>query len=231
MAAWTTTKENITNGIEVYVRRLTDQEKLSFLEKKVVSDSINEAMQAICIDYGISRWRFRTSNQTVDTTAGQNYVDLTADVFNIVSGTVRIVAENSTLAPWDIEAIYSADPDGDQTGRPQMYALDSSGTANIIRLLLWPEPDAVFTISYTAELMVDEDNVSSFPPWMHTALKAKSFQLALEDLGMAEEGFAFERRYDTALAQNKASQGNDGPQAVRRVQVIYHSNFQSRAGL
>ena len=184
----------------------------------------------ICMDYGISRWRFLQAADTEDTTADTSYVDLDENIFNIISGTVRIASENATLAVWDLEAIYQVDPDANETGRPQMYALDSSGTAGIIRMQLWPIPDAVYTIAFVAEKIMDEDSVSSFPPWLHTALKDRSMQLALRDLGFFQEAVVYGLSYQERLKMAKDSQGTDVPMVIRRMGAVISDNLQSRAG-
>ena len=209
---------------------MSNQENLTYQEKLITSDAINAAMVDICMDYGISRWRFLQAADTEDTTAGTSYVDLDENIFNIISGTVRIAAENVTLSVWDLEAIYQVDPDADQTGVPKMYALDSSGTAGIIRMQLWPIPNNIYTVAFVAEKIMDEDSVSSFPPWLHTALKDRSMQLALRDLGFFQEAVVYGFSYQERLKMAKDSQGTDAPMVIGRAGAIIRDTLQSRAG-
>jgi hypothetical protein len=228
IAVWSLTKAEIQNNIETLVRRLSGQENLSYQERQSTSDAINAAMMDICLDYGISRWRFMQSDVTATTTASTSYVDLDENVFNVISGTVRIESEDRTLSAWDLEAIYQADPEGDETGVPQRYALDSSGTANTMRMQFWPIPNAAYTVSFVAETIMDEDSVSSFPSWLHAALKDRATQLALRDLGFFQQSMIYAASYQERLKMAKASQGSDAPMAIRRVGTIIKDNIQSR---
>lgn len=216
MGVWVQTKAGIINHIETLVRRLTEQESLSYMEKIIVSDAINAAMIDICMDYGVSRWRWLQEDVTVDTVGSQAYVDVDADIFNIISGTVRITAEDWTLSPFDLEVIYSADPGADVVDKPRMYALDSSSDPETIRLQLWPTPNGVYTIAFVAEKIVDEDAVSSFPSYLHAGLQDKATEVALRNLGMAVAALPFERSYEKRKNMAKASQGNDTPRYVNR---------------
>ncbi len=211
--------------------RLTSKEILTFKEVHVVSDSINAAMVDICMDYGVSRWRFLQSDATAATVANQAYVNLTASIFNVISGTVRIESENQLLTIIDLESVYGQDPDADHTGLPEMYAFDSSaaGTPDTIRMLLWPIPDGVYTINFVAETIMDEDSVSSFPSYLHGALSDRSKELALRNLGHFGEATHFGLSYEKRLAAAKTSQGSDAPMSIRRMGMQVYSNIQSRA--
>jgi hypothetical protein len=199
-----------------------------YQEKKLISDAINAAMVDIITDYSVTRWQFNTSDYTVATTANTSYVDLTAAVFKVVTGTPRIEADDVTLQLVSLEQIRQMDPGDDQTGRPDYYAIDSSGTAGTIRLELWPIPDAAYTIDYTAEIIMDEDSTTTFPNWLHAALKDKSTENALRDLGLFGEALQFKLSYEERLKHAKGSQGHDAPIAVPRRRIIYRSNIQSR---
>lgn len=219
MAIWSQTVAEIKVKIEVLVRRLSGKANLTFGERQIVSDAINEAMQDICIDRGISRWRFLQTADTEDTTASTAYVDLDENIFNVISGTVRIPDENVTLEAASIEYIYSTDPDQDDEACPQYYAFHSSGDPETIRLIFKPIPDAVYTVYFIAESIVDEDGISSFPAWMHGAITDLSTSIALRRLGLGDPDF-YERKYKDRKQNAKASQGHDGPQYINRVNYI-----------
>ena len=85
MALWALTKQEIIDRIETILRRLTDRETPTYQEKKTIEDAINAAIIDLCLDRGISRWRFIQADATVATTAGTQYADLDAKIFNIVT--------------------------------------------------------------------------------------------------------------------------------------------------
>lgn len=176
-------------------------------------------MQDICLDRGISRWRFLQTADTEATTAGTAYVDLDENVFNVISGTVRIPDENVTLEVASIEYIYSTDPDQDEQNRPQYYAFDSSGDPETIRLIFKPIPDAVYTIHFIAESIVDEDGISSFPAWMHGMVIDLATSIALRRLGLGDPEY-YKSKYKERKQNAKSSQGHDGPMHISRVNII-----------
>jgi hypothetical protein len=220
MTVWSLTKSEITDGIEVLIRRLSGRETLTYLEKKILDNALNAAMQDLCLDRGISRWRFIQTSDTEDTTANTAYIDLDENIFNVINGTVRIEAENITLSPMSLEYNYSSDPDQNDTGMPQLYCLDSSGDAETMRMRLKPTPDAVFTISFVGESVPDKDSISSFPAWTHACLKDKATENALRDLGFFNESVPFARSYEKRKQDNKASQGTDTPIHINRVGYV-----------
>jgi hypothetical protein len=229
MALWSLTKAEIISRIETILRRLTGQESCTHQEKLLIADAFNAALIDMCMDRGISRWRFIQSDETEDTTSGTAYIDLNANVFNVVSGTVRIEAENATLQAKSLEAIYSGDPGIEATGRPIYYALDSTTDAETMRLRLWPEPDATYTIAYVGESIPDEDSISSFPSWTHACLKDKATANALRDLGLLDQSRIFEASYETRKQNAKANEGHDGPRYINRIgQVSRHRSAHDR---
>ncbi len=218
MAIWAQTVTQVKTKIEVLVRRL-GATTLTYDERQIISDAINEAMQEICVDRGISRWRFLQTADTEDTTAGTAYVDLDENIFNVISGTVRIAADNTVLDAASIEYIYSTDPDQDEQNRPQYYAFHASDDAETIRLIFKPIPDAVYTISFIAESIIDEDGISSFPSWMHSAIIDLATSIALRRLGIGDPSF-YEAQYRKKKQNAKASQGHDGPMHINRVNYL-----------
>jgi len=225
MAAWSLTKQEIIDSIENLLRRITGQESPSYKDRKTIDNAFNAALIDLCLDRGISHWRFIQTDDTEDTTANTAYVDLDENIFNIVSGTVRIEADDVTLDPMSIEYNYTQDPDQNWTGRPQFYAVDSSGDAETIRMRLKPIPDAVYTIAFVAESVPDEDSISSFPVWTHACLKDKATMNALLDLGVAEQApvtmAGLNLSYEKRKQDNKTSQGLDIPRHINRPYSVY----------
>jgi len=217
VALWALTKAEVVNGIEVILRRLSGRETPTYYEKRVIENAFNTAIVDICLDAGVSRWRFIQADETVDLTGGTRYADLDADIFNVISDTVRITSEDVNLYPNTLEFIYSTDPDGDEEGLPRWYALDSSTDPETIRMVFKPIPDAAYTVSFVAETIPDEDSISSLPSWMHGLLKDKATENALRDLGYANASIPFNLSYRQRKQDNKASQGMDTPQHIRRV--------------
>lgn len=228
MALWALTKAEIIRDIEIIFRRLSGREAPTFGEKKVMENALNAAIIDICMDRGISRWRFMQSACTASTTASTAYVDLTANIFNIISNTVRIEAENLILRPASLEFIYASDPDQDNEGTPQYYALDASSDPETIRMHFKPIPDAAYTIDFVGESIPDEDSVSSLPSWAHALLKDKATANALRDLGYIPESTIFEHSYSIRRADQKASQGYDGPIHIRKKSWVVHRGLESR---
>lgn len=228
MAAWSMTKQEIVDGIEILFRRLSGRESPTYLERKTIDNAINAAMHDLCLDRGIGSWRYRQADDTEDTTVDTAYVDLDENIFNVINGTVRIEVENITLSPMSIEYNYSSDPNQDDTGTPDHYCLESSSDAETMRMRLKPIPNAVFTISFVGESIPDEDSISSFPAWTHACLKDKATENALRDLGFFNEAMAFKQSYEKRKQDNKASQGLDVPIHVNRVGVQPRRGIQSR---
>jgi hypothetical protein len=215
MAIWSQTHAKIKIKIEVLARRLSGQ-NLTYDERQIVSDAINEALQQICVDRGVSRWRFLQTADTEDTTASTAYVDLDENIYNVISGTVRIASEDKTLEVASIEHIYSTDPDQDDESCPDYYAFDNSTDPETIRLIFKPIPDAVYTISFIAESIVDEDAVTSFPAWMHGMVIDLATSIALRRLALGDPEYYY-RKYRERRNDAKESQGHDGPQYINRV--------------
>lgn len=228
MALWALTKAELVNGIETLLRRLTGQETVTYQEKKTIENAFNAAIVDICLDRGVSRWRFIQTDKTATTTASTAYVDLDANIYNVVSGTVRIEAENITLNPMTLEYMYSSDPDRDYEDTPMNYALDASSDAETMRMYFLPIPNAALTVSFVAEVLPDEDSISSFPSWTHHCLKDKATANALRDLGLGDHAIPFERSYERRKQDAKVSQGHDGPVHIRKHRGIQHRDLQSR---
>jgi len=231
MAVWSLTKAQMVDRIETLYKRISGEPIVSYYQKRIMDDAINAALQDVCLDYSVSRWRFLLSDATATCTAGTGYVDLTANIFKVVAGTVRIEAEDARLSEKDLEWLSGMDPDRSVSGTPCYYALDASADPDQIRLQLYPTPDSAYTIAFTAETLVDQDATSSFPAWMHSALLDKSKENALRDLGLPNDSLIFERSYEKRLQNAKTANRPDGPECVQRVTSTVISNIQQRAGV
>lgn len=229
MALWALTKNRIIDQIETILRRLTNKETPTYQERKTIEDAINAAIIDLCLDNSISRWRFIQSDETATTTNGTQYADLDANIFNIVSGTVRIEDKDVNLYPAELEFIYSSDPGRDDTGQPVWYAIDSSDDPETIRMVFKPIPDAAYTVAFVAETIPDENSISSFPSWTHACLKDKATENALRDLGLFNESMPFKMSYEKRKNDNKSSQGLDTPRHIRRASgVSIYRGLESR---
>lgn len=218
MAIWSQTHAKIKVKIEVLVRRLSGA-NLTYDERQIVSDAINEALQQICLDRGVSRWRFLQSADTEDTTASTAYVDLDENIYNVISGTVRIASEDKNLEYASLEYIYSTDPNQDDEASPDYYSFDNSTDPETIRMIFKPIPDGAYTVSFIAESIVDEDGIASFPAWMHGMVIDLSTSIALRRLGLGDPDYYY-RAYRDRRNDAKASQGHDGPQYINRVNYL-----------
>jgi hypothetical protein len=219
MAVFSLTKAEVINRIETLLMNLIKRAP-THQESKLISDAFNQALIDLCMDSGISSWRFMRIADTEDTTSGTAYVDLDENIYNVISGTVRIASENTNLAYMSMEYFYSTDPNQDDTGCPAFYGLAASGDAETMRMYFKPIPDATYTIAFTAESIPDEDAISSFPAWTHACLKDKATENALRDLGLADAAVPFALSYTRRKQDNKASQGYDGPIHINRVGAI-----------
>jgi len=227
-AAWALTKQELVDRIETLHRRLSGRESPTYQERKLIDDAINAAMHDICLDRGISRWRFIQADDTEATTADTAYVDLDENIFNVINGTVRIESESQVLSPMSLEYNYSSDPDQSDTGVPQYYCFDSSDDVEVMRMRLKPIPDAAYTISFVSESIPDEDSIASFPAWTHACLKDKATENALRDLGFFNEAMPFKQSYEKRKQNNKESQGHDTPIHINRVGAQQKRGLQSR---
>jgi hypothetical protein len=220
MAVFAHTKQEIVDRIETLLRNLLGRESPTYQERKTIDDAINAAIVDLCLDSGISNWRFLLTDDTEVTTADTAYVDLDENIYNVVSGTVRIEAENATLEPMSLEYNYTTDPDQNDTGQPQFYALESSGDAETMRMVLKPIPNAAYTIAFVGESIPDEDSISTLPAWMHSCLKDKAILNALRDLGLSDRFPGtianFTASYEKRKQDNKSSQGHDIPIHINR---------------
>lgn len=216
MAKYSLTISELRERIKVIVRRLTDGLTLTRQQVVTIDDSINEAI----IDLSTERAtdiKVVTSDTTVTATANQNYVDLATGVMGVTNGTVRIISERVFLQRIDLDQFYALDIEETSTGVPSVYAIDSSGTADVIRMRLRDIPDSAYTINMTVSTIPDEDSISTITSYVHGMLSSLATSLALENLGFPAEGVAYQRRYEERLKNFVSQQrGDSGPIHIRK---------------
>ena len=232
MAKYSLTISELRERIKVIVRRLASPLTLNRQQIITINDSINEAI----IDLSTERAtdiKVITTDTTVTTTANQNYVDLATGVIGVLNGTVRIISERVILARIDLDQFYALDVEETATGTPTVYAIDSSGTADVIRMRLRDIPDSAFTINMTVSTIPDEDSISTISSYVHPMLASLATSIALESLGYPIEAQAYQARYNERLKNFVSQQrGDSGPIHIRRQrQGARFRDPQSRANL
>lgn len=212
MAVWSLTKAEMTRSIEAKIRTIRGKGLVTGEERFLVFNAINEALIDFCVERGIDTPKVITVDDTEDTTAGTNYVDLDAEVVGVVDGTVRIVAEKIILRRFSggISDFYRFDVgENFSAAFPRYYALDTDGSG-VMRMLLRGIPNATYTIAMKVEKIPEEDAISTFPGWYHPALRSLATSLALESLGY--DGRTDMRRYKERLKNiGDKMRGHDGP--------------------
>lgn len=232
MAKYSLTISELTERIKVIVRRLSGTTILTRQQIITIGDAINEAI----IDLSTERAtdiKVVTSDVTVTTTANQNYIDLASGVIGVSNGTVRIIAERVILTRIDLDQFYALDVEETATGVPSVYAIDSSGTADIIRMRLRNIPDSAYVINMTVSTIPDEDSISTISSFVHGMLASLSTSIALESLGFPIEAIPYQNRYDERLKNFVSQQrGDSGPVHIRRQSQRTNTfDHQSRARL
>ena len=201
MAKYSLTISELRERIKVIVRRLSGATILSRQQIIAIGDAINEAI----IDLSTERAtdiKVITTDTTVTTTANQNFVDLASGVIGVSSGTVRIISERVILTRIDLD---------------QFYAIDSSGTADVIRMRLRDIPNSAYTINMTVSTIPDEDSISTISSYVHGMLASLSTSIALESLGFPIEAIPYQNRYDERLKNFVSQQrGDSGPVHIRK---------------
>ncbi len=216
MAKYSLTISELKERIKVIVRRLSGATILTRQQIITIGDAINEAV----IDLSTERAtdiKVITTDTTVTTIANQNYVDLASGVIGVSSGTVRIISERVILTRIDLDQFYALDVEESATGVPSVYAIDSSGTADVIRMRLRDIPDSAYTINMTVSTIPDEDSISTISSYVHGMLASLSTSIALESLGFPIEGQAYQARYNERLKNFVSQQrGDSGPVHIRK---------------
>ena len=232
MAKYSLTISELRERIKVVFRRLSGATILMRNQVITINDSINEAI----IDLSTERAadiKVVTTDTTVATVANQNYVDLASGVIGVANGTVRIISERVFLERIDLDQFYALDVQEISTGVPSVYAIDSSGTADVIRMRLRDIPDTVYTINMTVSTIPDEDSISTMSSYTHGMLASLATSIALESLGYPIEAIPYQNRYDERLKNYVSQQrGDSGPVHVKKQrQTLGQFDPQSRANL
>lgn len=212
------TVNSITTELEALYTNVTGRKQLSAIEADIVNGCIIDAYQFVLLEYGVANFKFHEEDIEVDTDVDQNFVDLDEYVFRVVPGTMRIPAENARLGLIDEPAIYAADPNLEQTSLPTSYAYMNSTDPNILRLLLWPVPDQVYTIKLKG-LKYPTDTITNFPTSLQSAIKFKAKALACMSLGITQHQIPFNATYEEIMAKIKDGYEGGGPIHVGRTYV------------
>ncbi len=221
------TVNDITTEVAALFRNITGRAPLTAVETDIVYGSIIDAMQTVLLEYGVSNFRFNEEEVTLTTTAGTTYVDLAEYVYKVVSGTVRIPAHSRLLSLIDEQAVFAADPDLSQTGIPKRYMYGASSDPNIVRLSLWPTPDAEYEIKAQV-LKYPSDTISNFPAALNMAIKNKAKAFACGGLGIAAYQETFNRAYEDIIAKVKDGYDSDTPKHVGSRISTFSSGFTER---
>ncbi len=237
MALFTLTTATIKTRIETLFKRVAGRAAEN-IEKDLIEDAVNMALIDMCTDYGVDRIRLMKNELTVDTVADQEYVDIidltatkTYSILNVMAGTVRIEAERQNLRITDMETIFSSDPEKSIKDIPAYYAPTRiHGTPEGMRLYLWPIPPQVYTIDYTASIIVDDDSTADFPTFLMPALKDKATENAMRDLGFPNVAFDYAQSYENRLKDIESLANSDAPLMIGRRGGIYYPRIQRRAG-
>lgn len=219
MALWSITKQRITSSIETIVRRSTGQVELTYVEKQIVSDSINTALIDVVEDFDFHEFSFVEETTTKTCTTGTDYIDLDAGVLHVDYETVRVESENIRLNQIDYAVLDTNKMNVDQTNVPTFFAI-TNASADILRMYLSPVPDQDYIVSYIQHSVVEEDGLSSLPSHIGGAMKDKATETAMRDLGMAQLGIPFETSYLTRLKRHKKSY-EDRPKYIGRIRGSY----------
>lgn len=209
------TVNDIKSETEALFQSATGKRSLSASQMDIVYSSIVDSFQLVLMEYGVERFRFQEEDDTLTTTSGTAYVDLDEYVYHIKGGTVRIPSQNQMLSLIDERDIFRRDPNLEETGVPTHYYYDTSDDPNIIRMALWPTPDAAYSISLVT-LKFPADTITEFPVVLNMAIKSKAKELACIGLGMASYSAQFRGIYEEAIAKVKDGYENDGPRHVGR---------------
>lgn len=223
------TVDDIKCEMETLYRNITGKDSFTAGEADIVYGSIVDAYQRVLREYGVADFRFHIQDITVSTVTNQKYIDLPEYVFRVEHRSVRIPLESALLGIIDEVVIFQNDPRDEIKGIPEAYAYKNSGDPNIIRLRLYPTPDAIYVI-HLKVLQYPTDAITNFPTDLVSAIKNKAKSLSCLGLGLASYQPAFDREYEKDLAQIKDGYDNDGPKHASRtfLGTTVSGNIQSR---
>lgn len=223
---WSRTRSEVADAIVVLFRNVTGRTNPTAAEKNIIEDAVEEAVYQLTTEPGIGPLRFIRTDVTVNTVAGQSYVDLPEGAITVVSGTVRITEQGAPLFITSTEWIHSVDPEGDASGLPAAYAITNSGDPDVIRLALYPTPDSIYEIALQTEDLLDADD--EFPSWIAGPLTDLSTAIAMRRLSFGAP-VTYEYAYEKGLSRIKDKQGYDGPLHINRSFDYVITDLQRRA--
>lgn len=209
------TVDDIKSEMEILYRNMTGKPSFTAGEADIVYSSIVDSYQIVLQEYGVANFRFQEQDIVVSTVPERNYVDLEEYVYKVVSGSVRIPAQDVTLSLIDEVAIYQHDPRDEERGEPTSYAYKNSGDPNVMRLRLYPTPAQVYVI-HLKVLQLPTDIITNFPTQLMSAIKNKAKSLSCLGLGLPQLRAPFDSEYESSLAQIKDGYDNDGPKHISR---------------
>jgi hypothetical protein len=92
-------------------------------------------------------FNFMETASTVATTSDVEYVDMTADVFAVIPGSVRCSSEDIILYPISPSVVNMVDADRDERDVPNWYWIKSSLLSDSGQCLYYPDAGADVPIS------------------------------------------------------------------------------------
>lgn len=205
----------LVSEIQQLHRNVTGRAELAAQERDIIQSAIIDAYQFVLLEYGVARFRFDEIAVELTTVSGQNYLDLDEYIYGVKGGSVRIPAEASNLGIIDEARIFAIDPKAEITGTPYAYAYSNSDDPNILRLIFYPIPDAVFTINCKV-YKYPEDTITEFPTDLMSAIKFKAKSLAFLSLGLPQLQPGFDREYEKIVARIKDGYDSDEPKHIQK---------------
>jgi len=209
------TVNDIQTETEVLYRNLTGKSSFTAGERDIVYGCIIDAFLIVLMEYGIDNFKFREVDIEEDTTSGTNYIDLDEYIYKIIPGSVRIPASNARLGVIDELEIFQTDPNDEASGEPYAYSYKSSTDPNIIRMRLYPTPNAAVTIALKA-LKMPTDLPTNFPVHLMNVIKTKAKALACLHLGVIQYKLAFDEEYKSSIIHIRNGFDDDQPKHINR---------------
>lgn len=218
MSVWTSTYDKILNSISFLYQRASAKEQVSFQERQIIGDAVNEALVQVLVSRGVDRWNFNLSHQTATLTGGSREVTLPQGTLSVLSGTVRIPSEKITLYPTNLECVLGSDPSNEVDGIPIFYAFDSTTDPNNPKLLVAPVPNRDFDLSFSVERLTDKDATSSFPVYLHGPVTDLATAIAMRRLGFGNPSL-YEAAYRDGEMNANNKLGDDGPMHIQKANL------------
>lgn len=210
----------IKDEMEILHRNITGRKSLTAGEVDIVNATTIDAYQEVLLEYGITDFRFLEVDIEKDTTAGTRYIDLDEYVFRAMPGTLRIPAENQQLSLIEEQEIYASDPGVNEVGVPRSYFYRGSDDPNIVRIGLYPTPNATFAIVGRG-MKYPTDVITNFPISVVSAIKYKAKGLSCMQLGIGQLKPQFDAAYESIIEKVKDSYMEDRPKHIGRTRLVF----------